>query len=125
MIVLTHGCSFRNSNYKHDKRRSSVTDMKNGAGVGIIGGEKESEQGLHFTSSPIWCRLAIPTQTILRPVLRSSRHSQFIQIATNKNCLKYSFMPRTVIDWNSIPLHIKEIEDKDKFKAAVAQYFSQ
>ena len=46
---------------------------------------------------------------------------QFIQIATNKNCLKYSFMPRTVIDWNSIPLHIKEIEDKDKFKAAVAQ----
>ena len=31
----------------------------------------------------------------------------------------------TVIDWNSIPLHIKEIEDKDKFKAAVAQYFSQ
>ena len=33
-------------------------------------------------------------------------------------------MPRTVIDWNSIPLHIKEIEDKDKFKAAVAQYFS-
>ena len=30
-------------------------------------------------------------------------------------------MPRTVIDWNSIPLHIKEIEDKDKFKAAVAQ----
>ena len=35
-------------------------------------------------------------------------------------------MPRTVIDWNSMhPLHIKEIEDKDKFKAAVAQYFSQ
>ena len=33
----------------------------------------------------------------------------FFQIATNKNCLKYSFMPRTVIDWNSIPLHIKEI----------------
>ena len=34
-------------------------------------------------------------------------------------------MSRTAIDWNSIPLHIKEIEDKDKFKAAVAQYFSQ
>ena len=23
-------------------------------------------------------------------------------------------MPRSVIDWNSIPIHIKEIEDKDK-----------
>ena len=99
--------------------------MKKGAGVGIIGGEKESVQGLHFISRPVWGRLAIPKQTILRPVLRSSRHSQFIQIATNKNCLKYSFMPRTVIDWNSIPLHIKEIGDKDKFKAAVSQYFSQ
>ena len=29
-------------------------------------------------------------------------------------------MPRTAIDWNSIPLHIKEIEGKDKFKAAVS-----
>ena len=55
----------------------------------------------------------------------SSKHSQLIQIATNKSCLKYSFILRTVIDWNSIPLHIKEIEDKDKFKAAVAQYFNQ
>ena len=34
-------------------------------------------------------------------------------------------MPGTVIEWNSIPLHIKEIEEKDKFKAAVVQYFSQ
>ena len=34
-------------------------------------------------------------------------------------------MPRTVIDWNAIPLHIKELEDKDKFKAAVAQHYSQ
>ena len=30
-------------------------------------------------------------------------------------------MPRTVIDWNAIPLHVKEIDDKDKFKAAAAQ----
>ena len=28
-------------------------------------------------------------------------------------------MPRTVIDWNSIPQHIKEIEDKDKFKGVL------
>ena len=55
--------------------------MKKGAGVGIVGGEKESEQGLHQALSG---RLAIPKQTILRPVLSSSRHSQFIQIATIK-----------------------------------------
>ena len=106
------GARFVTGNYK---RGSSVTEMKKGVGVGIIGEEKESEQGLHFTSSPMG-RLAIPTQTILRPVLRSSRHSQFIQIATNKNSLKYSFMPRTVIDWNSIPVHIKELKTKTSLK---------
>ena len=99
--------------------------MKKGAGVGIIGGEKESEQGLHFTSSP----MGLPCHTNANdsapgpPLIKTQ--SIYSNIATNKNCLKYSFMPRTVIDWNSIPLHIKEIEDKDKFKAAVAQYFSQ
>ena len=65
-------------------------------------------------------RHAIPTRTILRPVLLSLRHSQFIQIATNRNCLKYSLMAITVIDWNAIPLHIKEVENKDKLKPAVA-----
>lgn len=70
-------------------------------------------------------RLAIPTQTILRPVVRSSRHGSYIQIPCNKNCLKFSFMPKTLIDWNALPQHIKEIEDKDNFKAAVAQHYSQ
>ena len=29
-------------------------------------------------------------------------------------------MAITVIDWNAIPLHIKEVENKDKLKGAVA-----
>ena len=36
-------------------------------------------------------------------------------------------MPRTVIDWNSIALHIKEIEDKDKLlpNISASNQFSQ
>ena len=36
-------------------------------------------------------------------------------------------MPKTVIDWNYIPLHIKEIEDKDKLlpNISVSNQFSQ
>ena len=115
------GAHFVTGNYK---RGSSVTEMKKKEleWESLEERRKVSRVSiLHQALGPIWGRLAIPKQMILRPVLRSSRYSQFIQIATNKNCLKYSFMPRTVIDWNSIPLHIKEIEDKDKFKAAVAQ----
>ena len=48
--VQNRGARFVTGNYKCG---SSVTEMKKGAGVGIIGREKESEQGLHFTSSPI------------------------------------------------------------------------
>ena len=119
------GARFVTGNYK---RGSSVTEMK-----------KKSWSGNHWrregkwAGSPLYIKpygVALPYQR-KRFCAQSSAHqdtSQFIQIATNKNCLKswkYSFMPRTVIDWNSIPLHIKEIEGKDKFKAAVAQYFSQ
>ena len=63
--------------------------MKKGAGVGIIGGEKESEQGLHCTSSP----MGSPCHTNANdsapgPPLIKTQSISFIQIATSKNCLK-------------------------------------
>ena len=69
-------------------------------------------------------RLAIPMQNVLRPAQRSSRHVKYTQIQTNKNCYKYSYIPKTLVDWNAIPEHITSIEDKDKFKAAVTQYYA-
>ena len=55
------------------------------AGVGIIGGEKESEQGLHFTSSPMGspCHTNANDSAPGPPLIKT--HSQFIQIATKKN----------------------------------------
>ena len=72
-------------------------------------------------------QLAIPAREILRPVQRSSRHTtpkanNFTPIAANKNCYKQSFIPRTLVQWNSLPSHITTIEKKEEFKTAVRNY---
>ena len=99
----------------NNKRGSSVTEMKKELEWESLG-ERRKVSRVSILHQALSGRLAIPTQTILCPVLRSSRHSQLIQIATNKNCPKYSFMPRTVIDWNSIPYTSKKLKTKTSLK---------
>ena len=53
-------------------------------------------------------QLAIPVHSLLRPVKRTTRNTapdnkNFIPLAPNKDCFKKSFLPRTIIDWNSLP----------------------
>ena len=76
--------------------------MKKGAGVGIIGREKESEQGLHFTSSPMGspCHTNVNDSAPGPPLI----NTQSIYSNSNKKLSKVLIMPRTVIDWNSIKL---------------------
>ena len=73
--------------------------------------------------------LAIPARNILRPVQRatratSSRANNYINIATNKNCYKYSFIPRTLQDWNNLPKEVTEIANREVFKKAVNKYYN-
>ena len=50
-------------------------------------------------------------------------HISFIPISTRKDCLKHSFLPKTVIDWNSLPANIN-ISYKDQFKSHVYKYLT-
>ena len=92
--------------------------MKKGAGVGIIGREKESEQGLHFTSSPMGspCHTNVNDSASGPPLI----NTQSIYSNSNKKLSKVLIYAQNC-HW----LELHQIEDKDKFKAAVAQYFSQ
>ena len=63
-------------------------------------------------------RLSLPIGNYLQPFQRQSRHHHCnaYQIPTvNKNCLKFSYIPRTIIDWNKLPVRITYIEDIDTF----------
>ncbi|PIK58065.1 hypothetical protein BSL78_05044 [Apostichopus japonicus] len=102
-----------------------VSYLGHTVGNGVISPNVDKVQALRDFRTPLTKKQVKTGQKLLRPVVRSSRHGSYIQIACNKNCLKFSFMPKTLIDWNALPQHIKEIEDKDNFKAAVAQHYSQ
>ena len=56
--------------------------------------------------------LSLPVETLLQPVQRHSLHlhaNAYNIISTDKDCMKYLFFPRTIIDWNSLPESITNI----------------
>ena len=70
---------------------------------------------------------SLPIGHLLQPVLRQSRHchrSSYAIIPANKDCYKFSFVPRTIRDWNMLPYDTVAIEDIDSFKAAVGDHLS-
>ena len=71
--------------------------------------------------------LALPVSDYLCPASRNTRRSSsgksFIQSSTRTNCHKYSFVPRTIKDWNSLPPDIQTIEDNTIFKQQITNYF--
>ena len=71
--------------------------------------------------------LALPTGN-LQPVLRRTRHlnsKAYNTIHTSKDCYKYSFFPRTIKYWNSLPDKIATIKEPQKFKLALINAFGQ
>ena len=73
--------------------------------------------------------LSLPIGNFLQPVQRqSSRHhhpDSYNTITTNKDCFKFSFVPQTILDWNSLPSHIATIPDPENFKVAVTTFFNE
>ncbi|XP_072046216.1 uncharacterized protein [Amphiura filiformis] len=70
--------------------------------------------------------LSIPVRTLLHPVKRSTRRSHtksFIELYSSKDCFKYSFIPRTLIDWNNLPQQIISTEDPKAFKQQLQNHF--
>ena len=61
--------------------------------------------------------LLLPTTTITR--YNSSHTYQHNIIRTDKDSYKYSFYPRTIIQWNLLPIHVHEAVTVDAFKALV------
>ena len=61
--------------------------------------------------------LLLPTTTITR--YNSSHTITYQHIRTDKDSYKYSFDPRTIIQWNLLPIHVHEAVTVDAFKALV------
>jgi hypothetical protein len=64
--------------------------------------------------------VAIPAATFFLPVSRISRHTNpytFRQIQCNRDFYKYSYFPRTIVQWNRLPLPVLSAPSLDSFKA--------
>ena len=64
-----------------------------------------------------------PLDTLLLPTTTITRYNIIIviyqHIRTDKDSYKYSFYPRTIIQWNLLPIHVHEAVTVDAFKALV------
>ena len=70
----------------------------------------------------IHSHLSLPVANLLQPTKRHSRHlnsKAFNTIHASKNCYKFSFFPRTIKDWNSLPDAIVNITEPQQFKQAL------
>ena len=67
--------------------------------------------------------ISLPTY-ITRPTCttRRTHHQRYLQVRTNTQIHQYSFFPRTITDWNSLPPNILEAETAASFKTAVTSY---
>ncbi|XP_072046548.1 uncharacterized protein [Amphiura filiformis] len=86
-------------------RRSSVTDMMTDLEWPLLSTRWKISRLSQFQKA-YEGHLAIPVQTLLHPVTRSTRnnHSKaFIPPQPSKDTYKFSFLPRAVTEWNSLP----------------------
>ena len=106
--------------------RASVTDMLHSLEWNQLA-DRRRRARLSTFHKGYYGYLAIPIQTILRPTTRTTRRSHnraFTEISTSKDCYKYSFLPRTVKDWNSLPEYLTNIEDPNQFKKQLLMHSS-
>ena len=108
------------------KSPSSVTNM-------IIKLEWESLSDRRLTRrlaifhKAIHGHLSIPLGNLTQPANRYSRHTNsraFNTLTATKDCYKFSFMPKTIRDWNSLPDSIATISDNDQFKEAIKKHLA-
>ena len=83
---------------------------------------------LSIFNKAIGGHLAIPVQNYLQPAQRQTRRSKsnnYIEHQARLDCYKYSFIPRTIRDWNNLPANISSISEPILFKEAVTKYLSE
>ncbi len=102
-------------------RQSSVTQMLNELGWRPLA-QRRADARLCMLYQIDRSLVAIPKTQYLIPVTRYTRHSHsraFLLPLATKNTYKYSYFPRTIRLWNSLPAHVVDLPTLDSFRGAV------
>ena len=102
--------------------RSSVTDMLKKLDLESLESRRAKHQLTMFYKI-VHGLVDIPSAPYLSPgssKTRSSHSLKFRQSQTSTNTFKYSFFPRTIPSWNSLPRSVAEAPSLDTFKRELA-----
>ena len=111
---------FVTGNYK---REASVTEMLHKLEWKTLE-ERRAESRLVFLYKAVNNLIAFQNDKLPKPSSRSTRRSSpdssFIPLHTKKDCYKFSLIPRTIPEWNLLPVCAKEAKSVDNFKMTLA-----
>jgi len=122
-MIQRRAARFVTGDYK-SKSPGCMTDMLHTLGWESLQTRRQCKRLTTFQKG-LTGHLSIPVGNILQPAPRTSRHTNsqaFNTITANKDCYKYSFLPRTVRDWNNLPDNIVNISQPNLFKSAVESH---
>jgi len=113
--VQRRAARFVNRDYS---RESSVTLMLNQLGWQPLQHRKANARLTMFYKI-VHCIVAIPPTLYLTPSNRSARGHNFtyLQQQTNANYQKYSYLPRTIVQWNRLPATVVEAPSLEVFQS--------
>jgi len=101
-------------------RTTSVTQLLNELGWSQLS-ERRRNARLSMLFKAIHGQIAIPIDSLRRPVrqTRYSGESAFTNISCRTDTYKYSFFPRTVVDWNALPVSTRLKPSVESFGRAL------
>ena len=122
-MVQRRAASFCHNDYKKKIEHGCMSEM-----IGKLNLEplniRRTNRRLTIFHKTINGHLALPIGH-LQPLLRRTRHLSSRAnntIHTSKDCYKYSFFPRTIQYWNSLPDKLASINKPHKFKLALTHF---
>ena len=113
-MVQRHACRFITGRYDRDV---CVTNLVWDLGLHALAQRRKQSRLNLLYKIKHGISIIDPNQYLLDPTFISrSDHSQKIRRwQCSTDCFKYSFFPRTIVDWNSLPASVVEASSLESF----------
>ncbi|XP_072039419.1 uncharacterized protein [Amphiura filiformis] len=105
-------------------KRTSVTKLMKDLDMETLADRRKIDR-LSILQKAREGHLALPVQNILQPTHRLTKRSHansYQELQVNKGVFKYSFYPRTIKEWNSLPATLTQQPDPLAFKKSIQDH---
>ena len=120
-MIQRRSARFVNADYRYSSSPSMMLEKLKWQSLEVR--RKMARLSMFFKASQ--GNFAISLNKLQIPVRqsRSSEPHTYIQIGAHSDAYKFSFFPRTVVDWNMLPYSVVEKQSVDSFRSALVNYY--